>query len=169
MSAKLDRIASAAAIALCCLGAATLVVRKERADQQDLSRFTYEPGERLTGFEAVHFSATQYTVILFVSTTCEYCASSMPFYRNLVRMASQDATKLNVAILGFEPDGAIRNYLRQHDLDLAHVHSIQGSRTRLQLTPTLILADRDGVVAMAIVGQLLPEQERAVLSHIDSL
>lgn len=114
---------------------------------------------------SIDFTSNSQTLLLVLSSKCPYCTKSMSFYSRLA-MGAQHRTKL-VAV-GSESSSVLTEYLTQHDVDLDNIVSIRGDRSPSEITPTLILVGRDGVVKHVWRGQQSPEMEEEILRLVSS-
>ena len=103
------------------------------------------------------------TLILAISTQCHFCKDSSPFYRNLT---AQAANNVKVIAVLPQPAGMAEKYLKDEGVRVDHVEQLTLGRMGVIGTPTLILADGNGVVRNVWVGELQPAQQRQVLAAL---
>lgn len=108
--------------------------------------------------------------MLFLSSKCHLCEESADFHRSLIAYIGEHASDLGVmAVMPDQPQTATA-YLSAHGLAISNLlpaalHLPPGFRG----TPTLVLADTEGLVTNEWVGLLSPERQaevRSVLSRI---
>jgi thiol-disulfide isomerase/thioredoxin len=104
------------------------------------------------------------TLLLAIAPGCHFCSESAPFYRQLARETADGKTKL-IAVFP-TPDSEGKNYLKELGVDISDVRQVPLDAIGITGTPTLILVNKAGVVTMTWVGQLQPEAEAEVLSHL---
>jgi hypothetical protein len=89
----------------------------------------------------------------------------MPFYRNVAERAQaqvESGRALQLVVVGRESESTLRSYADAHGFRPHRFVTVtQESAPKFALTPTLVLAGRDGTVEAAWVGQLdLTNQEQ---------
>lgn len=105
------------------------------------------------------------SLVIFASTSCRFCTSSMPFYRELSQRAHDAGLRL-VAV-GNEPRDALAAYFRSHSVTLDDVLSASPESLRVVVaTPTLAIVDKAGLVRQAWVGRLSADAEAQVRAAV---
>jgi hypothetical protein len=111
------------------------------------------------------WSPTRDTVVLAISTSCQYCRASASFYRELVSLANEH--KLEVLALLPESPEAARPQLAAIGIEkLAAVRQGEFGRLGITATPELFLVDATGVIKAAWVGRLGIAQEAEVYGRL---
>lgn len=131
----------------------------------------YRTGEKLPGSSRLDLSRADHTLLLFVRSTCAYCTASMPFYRKLTDARSKSGVSLNLTVVSSEPQEVLESYIKQYGVAADASVSLPDPELRqykVRGTPTLVLADRDGVVRKVWVGQLREQAEREVLDLVSA-
>ena len=105
------------------------------------------------------------TILIFVSSTCRYCNDSMPFYQRLETKVSAHMGRVRLVFASREPVEITQRYLRLHGVESEAI-SILGNTVPLSGTPTLLLADDQGVVKHGWLGRLTSDQEEMVLKIV---
>jgi hypothetical protein len=123
-------------------------------------------GSRIGLKEAAIGGAAKGTIVIAMTTTCVFCRASGPFYRNLLRTAR--SLPEGVRAIAVMPEGrdAAGAYL-QNSLTLTFddvVQNLPGFAAKL--TPTLLVADEQGVVKGAWIGVLKPAGEDEVMTAL---
>lgn len=118
----------------------------------------YSPGDSVGALGGIELGDHDKTVIFFLSSTCRYCTESMPFYREVAERAQaqlETGRTLQLVVVGRESESTLQSYANTHGF---HPHRFvtvtQEGAPKLALTPTLVLAGRDGTVEAAWIGQL---------------
>jgi hypothetical protein len=113
------------------------------------------------------------TLFVIVREGCRYCAASMPFYRRLIatRNAAAATSKLRlVAAVLDEPDQqSAEDYAKSHRLQFDQTVGLTPWQQRQLVvtgTPTLVLANRDGVIEKRWVGRIDESAQRLVLDEL---
>jgi hypothetical protein len=96
----------------------------------------------------------------------------MGFYRSLAAARRAPRTRLRILALSHESRETLEDYLKAHG---AHGLAADGMislaqdeyrRLKVRGTPTLILADRSGLIRRVWAGRLRPELENVVLADL---
>lgn len=105
------------------------------------------------------------TLILALSSYCQYCRASSDFYRALSKGAGDGS--YHVAALMKEPESTYAPFVATLGIDsIADIRHFDLERVGVRSTPTVLLADGDGEVTAVWVGKLSPEREREVYSYL---
>lgn len=136
----------------------------------DLWRRPYfEVGKHLPITGLANWGLARHNVVLLVSTRCQACAASAPFYRSLFRQVRDLNTR--VVVFCAEGQDAGKRYLT--DLGLGglaegrlEVFALRFSQGRRVRFPSLLLLDSEGKVLSAWVGRLEPAQEETILAKL---
>ena len=137
----------------------TILVRNYLFHDPRRSSEILDVGETLPLPSTTSLGST-HTIVLALSTTCHFCAESVPFYRRLVEKARQKSVPVVVAF----PQSAaeVAHYLEINNLE--GVHSEPGIKLKLGGTPTLFFLNNKSVVTDVWRGKLPQEIENEVLS-----
>jgi hypothetical protein len=138
--------------------------RPVEAAQQRLQPRAYEVGDRLPVLSGVDYSRSEQTVAIYLSTSCYYCIRSMEFYRALANEVDRSRGRLQLVVVGWETAEKLHWFVRQYQLKADRVVSLSQPDRRVFGTPTLVLANRHGVVRHVWVGEQPPAARRAILS-----
>ena len=160
MKVNLPRVADAVTIAV---GIAVLAVILTRAPQTVPDDWLASViGEELV-LEGVDFSVAPRSLVMVLRSDCVFCRDSMPFYRRLVAADRGDA---QIVVAAPPYDTNISDYLASESVVPDSVVLVAADALPVRGTPTLMIADRDGVVTDAWVGQLGPEHEADVVEAL---
>jgi hypothetical protein len=117
------------------------------------------------GLPGIDWSKNGKTLVLVLSVGCKFCSASAPFYQNLAKQtASPKGAKL-VAILPQGVDQA-GEYLRSLNIHVDDVKQATLTSLGVRATPTLILANNEGIVTNSWVGQLPSDKEMEVVAQL---
>jgi peroxiredoxin len=122
-------------------------------------------GEKLN-VPNVDWERNQKSLVFFLQKGCHYCASSAPFYRQLIA----DATNKNVKSLAILPNSAddARQYLQSLELPIENLQTGSLASYKINGTPTVLFVDRHGIVRSVWFGAA-PEQEKEMRDRLDQL
>jgi thioredoxin-related protein len=110
------------------------------------------------------FSQKDKTLILALKKGCHYCSESAPFYQKLVQLAAEKNVRLIAAFPHSVEEG--EGYLKELNVPIAEMKQADFAALSVGGTPTLILADKNGVVTKYWVGKLPPDKEAEVISSL---
>lgn len=126
-------------------------------------------GARLSLHASLRPGGAPAALVIAVSTNCQYCTASMPFYRRLAELPAVREGRLRLGIVGIQPPDQIREYFAQHGLSVPVVVHLSEAGVPLQATPTLLVINGEGAVTRSWAGRLRTDEEDAVLSEIGRL
>lgn len=103
------------------------------------------------------------TLIVAMSTRCEYCTESIPFLNELAE--TQQKGNRQTTILAIFPDSekVVREYTQREQLKLTALAPIDLKSFNVQGTPTIILVDSAGRVLDFWIGKLSSEEQQQVI------
>jgi hypothetical protein len=135
--------------------------QRENPGRRPPSTSQIKPGTKLEVPE-VNWNKNGQTLILALSENCKFCTESAPFYQRLVK--ERGKTSL-VAVLP-QPVEQGRKYLESLGVDISDVRQVSFPAVGLRGTPTLILADNNGVAIESWIGKLPANREEDVLGRL---
>lgn len=103
-----------------------------------------------------------------MSTKCSYCSESVPFYQQLAKENREDGTGTRIIAIFPETESEVKQYLKQKQLEIATVASINFKSFNIAGTPTMILVDNNGKVRDFWVGRLSKDGEQQIIRAISS-
>jgi len=123
------------------------------------------PGTKLS-LPGVDWKATGRTLVMALSTQCHFCSESAPFYQ---RVAQERAKTGNLRLLAVLPQSVSesQNYLKTLGVTVDDVKQLRLDSIGVSGTPTLLMANGEGIVTDSWRGQLSAEKEVEVLNHVN--
>ena len=92
----------------------------------------------------------------------------MPLYRRLALEAQRESKQpVDVAVLSIEPPAVVKRHLADYHVAIDNVYQVS-SKTGLRYTPTLLIADKNGVIQRVYEGLLDDTREQELLNTIRS-
>lgn len=171
MSERLDKLTNLAVIGMSVTitGAVIWTVLPDRSVAAPRPN-PYLVGE-VTDFKDAGFESSDRTLLLVVSSSCEACTKSLPFYRNAVEAVSAESARsgarVRIVAAVLDPLETGIKYLNDHGVEPeATIRMPSAAWRRIRHTPTLLLVDRNGAVIDTWVGLLSPEQQKEVLERL---
>jgi len=128
------------------------------------SHSAIQTGTKLT-LREVDWSVTPQTLLLFLSTECNYCTASAPFYQRLVNGAGLAHNTRLIAVFP-QTTNESREYLAKHEIKVDSLQQVGLASIGVRGTPTLILVDHHGVVIKAWEGKVPPEVENEIVALV---
>jgi hypothetical protein len=129
----------------------------------------YRIGEALPAFPGVDYAAADRTLLLFVRSTCRFCTASMPFYARIEQAVRRGHERVRLVAVSSDTRDELDGYLHQHAVQVDQTVPVDveaAGRLKIRGTPTLVLADRQGVVLETWVGLLPGAREPEVIAKV---
>ncbi len=124
----------------------------------------YPPGSQIQDSGHLALAGSSLTLVLMTSSSCHFCAESLPFYRRITPKAHSDGVRV-VAITREDPD-VNKNYLAASGVAVDDVLFADDDGIRVAATPTLLLLRSDGSIVNSWVGKLTAAQEKEIWSSL---
>ena len=104
------------------------------------------------------------TLLIVISTDCNYCSDSAAFYREIINKRQNE----NLKVIAVLPQDAKRGreYLKDLALAVDEVKQVTLKSIQISATPSLVLVDSTGEIKDVWVGKLPRDKESEVLSKI---
>lgn len=141
-------------------GPFSLRLRSSRAIPEELLE-----GEAFPKRSELHLDTTRGTLVLALSTTCRFCAESVPFYQHLLQSANNTlALPIRAVFPNSESD--VNDFAKKVGANL-YAASAQDFRSlHISGTPTIVLIDSSGKVRRIWKGVLSKDQENEILEVV---
>jgi thiol-disulfide isomerase/thioredoxin len=104
------------------------------------------------------------TIVLALQQGCHFCSESAPFYKRLTDEAARHGVRL-VAVFPRDEESAKR-YLAELGLRLPELRIADFQAVDIRGTPTVLLANRQGIATHVWRGKLTASREREVLEAL---
>jgi hypothetical protein len=116
----------------------------------------------LTG---VDWSTNDRTLFFALSSQCEFCQQSLPFYQRIVQKTKSAG---NVRLLAGFPQSVeiARGYLNASKVEIDTIKQISPPSLGIEAFPSLLLIDKDGTVQKIWVGKLSENEEKKVFEQL---
>ena len=124
-------------------------------------------GTRAPTVAGLNYAESDRTLVLFLSTHCNYCTKSVPFYRDLSsrvagKKQSTFGTRRLVAVFA-QSNEDVAAFKKRTNLDIEAVTNVSVEEAVVPGTPTVVLVSRDGVILQSWVGSASKETESAII------
>jgi thioredoxin-related protein len=124
-----------------------------------------QKGQLLAQQPSIDYGAAPRTLISVLSTKCNYCTESLPFYRRLLELPTA-AKRTRIVAVFPNSKTEVEQYKERNQLTLESVAALNYNTLNVTGTPTLILIDSNGRVLDFWVGKLSQEEEQQVLEAV---
>lgn len=121
-----------------------------------------------SGLPPALFQDSEFTVLIFATTSCAACQRALPFHQALARAVNDDS-RWRARLLMTSPGDDIAAYATTMALPTDRVTRFDAAGTMLRHVPTVLIVDRLGVVRATTEGVLAEAEQRALLETIKSL
>lgn len=108
----------------------------------------------------------QGALVLALSTTCQYCTASMPFYRRIAASDAVNSGRLQLIVASIQGEPAMKSYLASHDLPVAAILPAASTGLGIRATPTLVVVDSNRRVVGSWEGELGEERQTDVFDTL---
>lgn len=105
-----------------------------------------------------------HTLVMVISSQCEYCVNDLPFYRRLSVMRTASAGELRLVAALPEKTETAQMFLANAGVIVDQVWSAAPAEVGVRLIPTLLLVDGEGKLQQFWVGELNDDRRRDVLT-----
>ena len=167
MFKKIELAANLAIIVIAILLGVILVrnyMLPRSESQPGATQSTIMPGTKLS-MAGVDWKANGKTLVLALSTGCHFCTESAPFYQRIAQEKSKAGNTRIVAAFP-QPIAEGQKYLSDLSVKVDAVTQTSLDSVGVRGTPTLILADENGLVIDSWRGKLPSEKESEVLNRL---
>lgn len=124
-----------------------------------------QEGEAFPKVSELHLDTSRGTLVLALSTTCSFCAESVPFYQHLLQSANNT---LALPILAVFPNSEsdVNDFAKKVGSNLTAAPAQDFRNLHISGTPTIALVDSSGKVRKIWKGMLSREQEHEILKVV---
>jgi hypothetical protein len=169
---RLDKAANIAVITACLLFIGVLARNYYLSRLPDPNiKLGVEKGERvkLPGEDSVDRRSAPPTLVLALSTHCDFCLASAPFYQKLTVFKNSSPARMRLAIVMSEPKEEIEDYIKKQGIAGDAVFSMPLSQLGVKGTPSLLLLDGQDKLIESWVGQLNSQEESDVIATLQKV
>jgi hypothetical protein len=160
---RLEQIANLVFVIVALLVGAAAVRQLFSSPQPAPPPPTYQIGDAVPALLDRPYATTPRTVLLYLSTTCVPCTTSIPAFRRVIAEREARKTDFRVVASSRESEATLREYLVHNDLavdDIAVVESLMWPK--LSVTPTVLVIGSAGQVQFSWVGMLTNDAEKTL-------
>jgi thiol-disulfide isomerase/thioredoxin len=125
-----------------------------------------QKGDFLDALATYSYSDSPRTLILALTTDCNSCRESLPFYQRFSEAAGKKDGAVRVVAVFPNSTNEVEQYLRQNQSDLKTISRANLSALNVLATPTLILVDGRGQILDFWIGKLAAEDEQRVINAL---
>jgi hypothetical protein len=154
-------------LAVTCVAVLGMAVQRTRTATPE-SDVPYRAGDTMSALDTRDLEAATKTAVVFVHSSCRYCASSMAFYKTLLQESAHSQKQFQLIIAGFESKEVLNKFAGDFGVTPDAVLTVPLSDSRVRSTPTLIVVNRKGVVEKSWVGQQSSDGERQIRDAVSA-
>lgn len=108
-------------------------------------------------------------VVLVLSENCKFCIDSLPFYRAIADAHKQrDRGYELIAAFPTNVDSGLE-FLARHKVTVDSAMTLSQIGAKVQATPTILIADRLGLIRNAWIGHMSDKDQSSVMKAISAL
>jgi hypothetical protein len=122
-------------------------------------------GSAAPPISSLSYTAVQRTVVIAVSSTCEFCGDSAPYFREIADIADS-RTDLQVVVAGVEAPDRLAEYVRQNHLGSVAIATVARGSPLVRFTPTVVVVDASATIRGSWLGRLDENKTREVLNTL---
>jgi hypothetical protein len=164
---RIELVANLAIIVVATL-LAVVLVRSYLLRRPSATQTTATSGIRAgtnLSLPGVDWSANGQTLVMALSTQCHFCTESAPFYQ---RLAQERAKNPNLRLIAVFPQATPegQEYLKGLGVNVDDVRQSKLESLGVSGTPTLIMANNQGIVEDSWRGRLTGDKEAEVLRRL---
>jgi len=141
-----------------------LLVKRQFFSEPKFSTNNFQIGKRAP-LKGVKWDQSDQTLFLVITEKCQFCTSSLPFYRQLAEMRdSQNKFKLVVITTDKGDEG--KRYFNSLGISIDEIKQVTDKSIGIVRVPSIILANSSGIVTGIWTGKLTSVQETEVLDRL---
>lgn len=118
--------------------------------------------------QGVKYADSRQTLVIGLSTRCEYCDASVSFYNHLAEFQRNKAQTVRIIAVFPNSLDEVLQYVEQTQLKLRAIPAADFVSLNVNGTPTMILVDDHGRIIDFWVGKLSSADEQHVIRNISS-
>jgi hypothetical protein len=163
---KLETVTHVCVIGLCCLAGGLLIEQRFFSSPEAETVPVRDMVGREVKLPGADWQTAPISVLLQISSTCDFCNESMPFYKKIMETQQAQASKVPVIVVSRDAVAVMRKHLENQQVIVDKVlHSRLESLGTV--TPTIYIVDSQGLVKRVFVGELDSSGEKELLSIIE--
>jgi hypothetical protein len=105
-------------------------------------------------------------VVIAMTTTCSFCADSLPFYQRLSQAVIDGGPGISLLVVSPEPTEVMSSFLKTNKVKISNVLQASFPSIGVIGTPTVIALDSGGTVKRVFRGLLDNSRQDEVLSLV---
>lgn len=125
-----------------------------------------QKGQVFGRLPSIDYNAAPQTLVSVLSTKCNYCKESLPFYKRLFGEQQTVGHVTRMVAVFPDPKSEVEQYKDQNQLSVESLSAMNYGTINVTGTPTLILLGSTGRVLDFWVGKLSKEEEQHVLEAV---
>lgn len=125
-------------------------------------------GEAFSLLPGVDYGKNSRTLIIAMSSKCEHCSESIPFFRQLLEANRVSPSSDLTRIVAIFPEAAdeVSRYISEQKLNVNSIPGINYKALNLPGTPSAVLLDNEGKVLNFWIGKPTKNAEHEMLDAV---
>lgn len=120
-------------------------------------------GDHLASIPGLDWARHHRTLLLVLNTGCHFCQDSVPFYQKLAQVPRLDSDAVQIVAVFPNEVEMVRQFAAQEGLTIRSLPGVPLENWRVNVTPTLILVNREGQVEKVWIGVLTAKEQMDLL------
>ncbi len=161
-----EKVTHLSLIVVCGLAAYTLVdakLSRHSRRERDNGKIVGKALD-ITG---ASWSRSPVNIVLAITTHCQYCVASVPFYRRLASESHSKNPPIPLLVAFPENRSEMEKFLTESQVQVSEMLPVSFEHIGVSGTPTLFVVDGKGSVMRQYRGKLSPSKENEVISLIE--
>lgn len=165
MDFKIERTVNILLIITCILVISHLLKVQLTNEAKPQPPLEVSSGDILPGFSKVVSNPNKMNLVIVLSENCQYCSTSIPFYKKIVNKGSSSGIKV---VFGVNSNGnlnIVKDMLLDGGINTSVIVQIDRSEWKIPYVPTILLINQYGKVLQYWKGQLNEKNSENVLEY----
>jgi thioredoxin-related protein len=125
-----------------------------------------QKGTTFAQLPGVDYSNAPKTLLIALSSKCDHCSESLPFYKQVTDKQSENINASHIVAIFPDTQSEVEQFTRQKDLNLDTVAGVDFQALNLIATPTVLLVDNSGKIIDFWIGKLSKDAEQEIIRAI---
>lgn len=121
-----------------------------------------QKGKAFPTLPGVDYSMSNLTLLIAMSSKCEFCQESVPFYNQLAESIHNNGCAIRVIACFQDFESDVNLFVGKAQLDVETISGVDFRLLKLPGTPAMILVDSNGTILDFWVGKLSKDTEQQI-------
>ena len=123
-------------------------------------------GDAFSLLPGVDYSKSAQTLIIALSSRCEHCNESVPFFRQVLQATLEGGDKTRIVDVFPETADEVSRYVLEQQLGVKAIPGINFKALNLPGTPSVVLVSNEGKVLDFWIGKPSKDAEKEILDSV---